>query len=623
MEPKKKKKEKVVPRTQQTCATPFCFFCAMKEQDPCRRRAGVEKCFLEMPQRDDQEHVLVLSGLWNIAMAHPNDPEFPSLGIFKCMAHLISRGVDDRSWLLQDQNIYIPYYAAHIIGSYTMNEPEFATIAIRSGVIPPLLELLRGKLSWVEQRVAVRALGHLASYETTFYAVSKHEEEIVKLAMHVASTCLEMVYVKFVGVNDKKSRLRYQCDLLTRGMGGLEMENRKAEEWASQLQCWSLYLLNCFACKERALHLICRDGFLKELCKMWGGLVNDTSPSGVGLLRILCYSKMGRKCIADCREVIESLCNLSRSSDDWQYMAIDCLLLLIKDTDTRFKVMEIAAVFLADLVELKEIGGRKKVGEAIAQALLLDYKDGKFKNKKNRVLEEVWDLKVERSKREKTMSREEAEEKWVLAVSKKQQGNERFWAGDVEEAAEFYSEALDSCPLKMRKERMVVYSNRAQCYLLLREADKAVSDATRALCLATPANSHKKSLWRRSQAYDMKGLGKESLIDCVVFVNGWFGLNERKKGKVPYYASRMINKQMNATWLFAGAQRKKSNGNGGGDDDDGDMMKKDEKAKENMASVSGLSTIMEEPSYEKGRLGRAERSGTRKKGDATARSCLY
>jgi len=223
----------------------------MEELDSSLRRAGMENCLKEMPLTENQEHVLVLSGLWHIAMTHPDDPEFPSLGIFNCMANLINKGINDRNWLLRGQNIYIPYYAAHVIGSYTMNKVEFAEMAVQSGVIPPLMELFRGKISWVEQRVAVRALGHLASYEKTFQSVAVYEEEVVNLATTLASTCLEVVYVNFVGVKNIDKKLKYHCDLLTRGVGDSEMEDRKAEEWASQLQCWSLYLLNCFACKER------------------------------------------------------------------------------------------------------------------------------------------------------------------------------------------------------------------------------------------------------------------------------------------------------------------------------------------------------------------------------------
>lgn len=517
----------------------------------------MENCFKEMPLTENQEHVLVLSGLWHMAMTHPDDPEFPSLGIFNCMANLIYKGINDRNWLLRGQNIYIPYYAAHVIGSYTMNKVEFAEVAVQSGVIPPLMELLRGKISWVEQRVAVRALGHLASYDKTFQAVAVYEEEVVNLATTLASTCLEVVYVKFVGVKNIDRKLKYHCDLLTRGVGDSEMEDRKAEEWASQLQCWSLYLLNCFACKERCLNLICRQDFLRNLCDMWGGLVNHTSPAGVGLIRILCYSKDGRKSIAESKEIIETLCNLSRSSDDWQYMGIDCLLLLLKDHYTRYKVFEVIFFFLMDLVELGSLGDRSNIGEAITKLLLLDHKKCKFKNQEvQKALQELWNLKVERRKKEKLMSEEKVEERRVIVGLLKQQANHMFWLGEIEEAVGKYSEALELCPLKLRKERMVLHSNRAQCHLLLRDADSAISDSTRALCLSTPANSHSKSLWRRSQAYDMKGLAKESLMDCIMFINGCVKSGHTKRVKIPYYAARMISKQMDATWLFANAKSK-------------------------------------------------------------------
>lgn len=539
------------------CTTQFCFFCAMKEPDSFKRRATLATCFKQMPLRDNQETVLVLSSLWHIAMTHPDDQEFPNLGIFECMARLIHKGIKDKSsWLQRHQNIYIPYYAAHVIGSYTMNRVEFAKMAAESGVIPPLLELLRGKMSWVEQRVAVRALGHLASYEKTFDLVAEYEEEVVRLAMELTSTCVHVVYGSFVGVKDKRKRPKYHCDLVTRGVGGLEMENSKAEEWACQLQCWSLYILNCFACKQRplTLNLICKQEFLRRLCGMWGGLLaNHASPAGIGLVRILCYSKYGRKKIAESKEVIERLCNLSRSSDDWQYMGIDCLLLLLKDADTRYKVIDIAALFLIDLVELKSLGDhRSNLGEAIAKTLLVDYRQNK--SIKNETLEELWSL-VERRNKERELSEEKFEKRMDLVDLIKQEANHLFCRGEVEEALIKYSEALALCPIRLRKERMVLYSNRAQCQLLLRDPDSAIRDTTRALCLSSPANSHGKSLWRRSQAYDMKGLARESLMDCVVFINGCIKSEKSsKRVKIPYYAARMISKQMDSTWIFATAR---------------------------------------------------------------------
>ncbi|MBA0803200.1 hypothetical protein Gohar_013440 [Gossypium harknessii] len=543
------------------CSKLNCFFCTMNEPEPSVRRAKLSQCFKEMPLRDDQEHVLVLSGLWNISMAQPDDPEFPALGIFECMAKLIHRGIIDQNWLLRGQNIYIPYYAAHIIGSYTMDNPQFAEKAVKSGVVLPLMELLRGKMSWVEQRVAVRALGHLASHEKTFEAVVVLEVEIISLAMEIASNCLEVVYKEFVGIKPRK-RPKYHCDLLTRGVGELELQSRKAEEWASQLQCWSLYLLNCFASKERCLNLICNTEFLNNLCGMWGGLVNLTSPAGIGLLRTLCSSKTGRENIANSRQVMESICNVSRSSDDWQNMAIDCLLLLLKDPETRYGVIDIAASSLVDLVELRSLGESKMVGETISQTLLQDYYKIKFgflklkSQEAEKALEELWELRVENIKRDKLMSEQDMKERQVLVGKLKKQGNQKFWTGKIEKACKIYSKALELCPLNFRKERIVLYSNRAQCYLLLKNPAAAISDTTRALCLSGTVSPHSKSLWRRSQAYDMKGLAKESLMDCLMFINSRIKSEHTKRVRIPYYAARMINKQMNATWLFANAKSK-------------------------------------------------------------------
>ncbi|XP_056163865.1 uncharacterized protein LOC130137127 [Syzygium oleosum] len=550
------------------CMNQSCFFCAMNEPAPSLRRARIAACFEQIPLGDDPQTVLVLSGLWNVAMAQPDNQEFPSLGLFDCLARLILRGVHDKEWLRRDQNVYIPYYAAHVVGSYVMNKARFAEKAVKSGVVPGLMELMREKMSWVEQRVAVRALGHLASHDEAFEAVLEFEQEIVGLAMEIASNCLEVVYDEFVSVKGGE-RERYHVDLVTRGIGGKETEDARAEEWASQLQCWSLYLLNCFASKNRGLDSMCKREFLRELCGMWGGLANrpSSSPGAIGLVRTLCQSKLGRSNIASSRQVIECLCNISRSSDDCQYMAIDSLLLLLKDPDTRHQVLDMAAAVLADLVELDgDRGERKRIGERITRALLQDYHKFKYGNLKlksgrsQRALEETWDLKVERRRREKLMSEEEVRERKAVVGSLKREGNESFWCGEIKKAAAVYTKALDLCLLKMRKQRIVIHSNRAQCHLLLRDPENAISDATRALCLSGAARPHGKSLWRRSQAYDMTGSGRESLMDCLTFIHVRMSSQHPDapaKNKIPYYATRMLNKQMNATWLFGRVANKK------------------------------------------------------------------
>ncbi|XP_072989662.1 uncharacterized protein [Typha latifolia] len=537
------------------CPYPGCFFCVMKEANPSKRRSSVLKFFRELPSQDDDGQVLPISGLWNTAMAHPNDPEFINLGIFECMAALIWKGLKNRRWLSHDQNIYIPYYAAHIIGSYTMNMEEFAERAVNAGVIPPLVELLRGRLTWVEQRVAVRALGHLATYLSTFPAVANHAE-ILELAVQLASSSLEIVYSHFYQFADR--RLGYHCDLLTRGMGGVEMESRKAEEWASQLQCWSLQLINCFAFKPEFIADICKPEFLAKLPGMWGGLVNENSPAGVGLLRTICQHKLGRGAIANSSGVIEALCNIARSSDDWQYMAIDCLLWLLQDQSTSHMVIDKVAPALVDLAEISALGDHKRLGDTVATVLeeCIKLHGTKRSSIKSHAREQIDELLTSRQrlKLEKNMPKEDLHIKQAAALVVKLEGNSLFSSGDIAGAASKYSEALALCPMKSKKERVVLYSNRAQCYLLLQQPLAAISDATRALCLHNPLNRHAKSLWRRAQAYDMLGLAKESLLDAILFINECSQSNDPdlslRQNKVPDYAERLVKKQMSAAWLF-------------------------------------------------------------------------
>lgn len=118
----------------------------------------------------------------------------------------------------------------------------------------------------------------------------------------------------------------------------------------------------------------------------------------------------------------------------------------------------------------------------------------------------------------------------------------------------------------------MLYSNRAQCHLLLQQPLAAISDATRALCLHNPINRHAKSLWRRAQAYDMLGLAKESLLDAILFINECSQSNDPdlslRQNKVPDYAERLVKKQMRSAWLFREASIKHGGvhgegGNGG------------------------------------------------------------
>lgn len=152
------------------------------------------------------------------------------------------------------------------------------------------------------------------------------------------------------------------------------------------------------------------------------------------------------------------------------------------------------------------------------------------------------------------MPKEDLHIKQAAALVVKLEGNSLFSSGNISGAASKYSEALALCPMRSKKERVVLYSNRAQCHLLLQQPLAAISDATRALCLHNPLNRHAKSLWRRAQAYDMLGLAKESLLDAILFINECSQSSDPdlslRQNKVPDYAERLVKKQMRAAWLF-------------------------------------------------------------------------
>jgi hypothetical protein len=139
----------------------------------------------------------------------------------------------------------------------------------------------------------------------------------------------------------------------------------------------------------------------------------------------------------------------------------------------------------------------------------------------------------------------------------KLEGNSLFSSGDISGAVSKYTEALELCPVKSKKEKTVLYGNRAQCFLLLQQPMAAVNDATRALSLCS---RHGKSLWRRAQTYDMLRMAKESLLDAILFINECTKSSDinhsLRQNKVPDYAEKLVRRQMRVAWLFSEAAAK-------------------------------------------------------------------
>jgi tetratricopeptide (TPR) repeat protein len=249
-------------------------------------------------------------------------------------------------------------------------------------------------------------------------------------------------------------------------------------------------------------------------------------------------------------------------------------------------VLDRAAVSLVDLVELTSLGEQKRVGDCITSVLLQDHPLPCRDVGSTVVMPETRDLLDDlaafrkKLKLEKNVPKEDLQIKQAAALVVKLEGNARFSSGDIAGAAEKYTEALSLCPIRAKKERVVLYSNRAQCHLLLQSPDDAISDSTRALAIHNPVNLHGKSLWRRAQAYEMIGLAKESLLDAIMFLNETSQCPEvdadSKHSRVPDYVENLVRQQMEASWLFKEAALEH-----GGVEYDSDHRKVDDQEEQN------------------------------------------
>ncbi|XP_071946844.1 tetratricopeptide repeat protein 1-like [Antedon mediterranea] len=115
-----------------------------------------------------------------------------------------------------------------------------------------------------------------------------------------------------------------------------------------------------------------------------------------------------------------------------------------------------------------------------------------------------------RMEMEDNLSDEEKMERKEQAQQDKMKGNTLFKNSEYLEACDVYTTALELCPLNFKKERSIMYSNRAACKLRLEQLEDAISDCTEALIL-NPL--YMRALLRRAQSYELNEKLDEALAD--------------------------------------------------------------------------------------------------------------
>lgn len=111
---------------------------------------------------------------------------------------------------------------------------------------------------------------------------------------------------------------------------------------------------------------------------------------------------------------------------------------------------------------------------------------------------------------EKELTEEEREERRKESTRLKEEGNELFKKGDYAEAEDIYSQALLKCPALYRKERAILYSNRAAARLKQDKTEPALTDCTKAIELNP---DYIRALLRRAELYEKTDKLDEALAD--------------------------------------------------------------------------------------------------------------
>ncbi|XP_018413382.1 PREDICTED: tetratricopeptide repeat protein 1 [Nanorana parkeri] len=117
---------------------------------------------------------------------------------------------------------------------------------------------------------------------------------------------------------------------------------------------------------------------------------------------------------------------------------------------------------------------------------------------------------------EKDMSEEEREDRRKESTHLKEEGNELFKKADYVEAEDVYSRALQKCPAFYKKDRSVLFSNRAAARLKQDKQDLALIDCTKAIDLNP---DYVRALLRRAELYEKTEKLDEAFADYKSVLN--------------------------------------------------------------------------------------------------------
>ncbi|KAJ8254626.1 hypothetical protein GJAV_G00195130 [Gymnothorax javanicus] len=152
--------------------------------------------------------------------------------------------------------------------------------------------------------------------------------------------------------------------------------------------------------------------------------------------------------------------------------------------------------------EDREEGGKEQLGDA-------EKDECESEMKEEVVVEEEFDEEY-LQELEKDLSEEEKQSRREESLRLKETGNGQFKNGEHTEAEASYTAALGACPVCYKKERSILFSNRAAARLHLDQKEKAIADCTKAIELNP---DYVRAILRRAELYEKTDKLDEALED--------------------------------------------------------------------------------------------------------------
>ncbi|XP_041477099.1 tetratricopeptide repeat protein 1-like [Lytechinus variegatus] len=253
------------------------------------------------------------------------------------------------------------------------------------------------------------------------------------------------------------------------------------------------------------------------------GLPSDRQPGQEETLDVGSVSKtelnIEENCDSSCSRLKESVQVLEKSGGDACSNFADNAnveneqtsdnLIVSSDTSTGLPVTSDDSTIQPVASKVQELTQDEEVCEGLEAE---EKEDDRLQEEGENVEEEkiVEDEMEMRQQREDAMTNEERENLKEEAQSHKAKGNNLFKQDEFLDAISSYSQALEVCPLCFKKERSIMYANRAACRVRREQNEMAIEDCNKALEL----HPHYLKVWlRRANTYELMEKLDEALAD--------------------------------------------------------------------------------------------------------------